>query len=129
MTSDEALQVTCSASVTASLCVPDTTVASLDDLLLLCMNEVLVDVLGIRVREAIYDYLERNHSLARSDVSIHLEVFMRLLEKLFGKGGKTIERSIIRRLFDKLNWKFENEHRFDFLCYVEAVRARFVSTY
>ena len=114
--------------IAPSRCVPGTTARSLDDLLLLCIDEVLLGVLGRRPREAIYDFLERNHSLARIDVPNHLEEFMSLLEKLFGKGGKTIEKSIIRRLFDELDWQFENGPRFDFIDYIEAARARFVST-
>ena len=126
MPGDGDLQVAVSASlVTPSLCAPDTTARSLDDVLLLCIDEVLLGILGRPPREAIYDYLERNHSLARCDVPNHLEELVGLLEKLFGKGGKTIEKSIIRRLVDELDWNLENESRFDFIDYIEAVRTRF----
>ena len=107
---DGELQVTVSPPlITSSLCAPHTAVRSLDDSLQLCIDEVLLDLLGRRPREAIYDYLERIHSLTRSDIPYHLEELMSLLEKLFGKGSKTIEKAIIRRLADKLNWKFEND--------------------
>ena len=87
--SDGELQATVSPSlINTNLCAPHTAVRSLDDPLQLCIDEVLLDLLGRRPREAIYDYLERNHSLARSDIPNHLEALMSLLEKLFGKGGE-----------------------------------------
>ena len=103
---------------------PPTTAKSLDDLLLLCIDEVLADLLGWRAREAVYDCLERNYSLARSDIPRHLNKFLGLLEETFGKGSSTIGKSIIKRLFDKLEWKFEDIPGFEFMDYLEAIRAR-----
>lgn len=99
---------------------------SLDDLLLESIDEALADLLGRRAREAIYDHLERNCSLARNDIPKHLNKFMGLLEETFGKGSKTIGKSVIKRLCEKLEWKFEEMPGFEFMDYLDAIRARIV---
>ena len=106
-----------------SLYVPDTSAKSVDDLLLLCIDEVLGDLLGTRAREAVYDCLERNYCLARGDVPKHVNKFLELLEETFGKGSKTIGKSIIRRMFDKLEWRFYDNPGYEFMDYLEAIRA------
>jgi hypothetical protein len=98
-------------------------VRSLDDLLL-CIDETLADLLGRRTRTAIYDYLERSYSLGRGDIPEHLDKFFGLMEETFGKGSRTIGRSIIRRMFCKLEWRFEDVPGFEFGDYMEAIRTR-----
>lgn len=129
VTSDANLKIAVSASLDgSSLGAPEARARSLNNLLLLCMDDVLVSILGRQPKEAIYDCLERNRSLARIDIPNHLEEFTGLLEKIFGrKGGRTIGKSIIRKLVDELDWKFEDEPDFDFRGHIEKVRARFVS--
>jgi hypothetical protein len=109
--------------ITGSLSAAETTAKSLEDLLLLCIDEVLGDLLGTRAREAVYDHLERNYSLARTDIPKHTNKFLELLEETFGKGSKTIEKSIIKRIFDKLEWKFYDNPGYAFMDYLEAIRA------
>jgi hypothetical protein len=75
----------------------------IDRLLLESLDEVLTDVLSKKVKDAFYDHLERNYYFARDDISKRLGDFLLILERTFGKGGKTIERSIARRLCDKLD--------------------------
>jgi hypothetical protein len=119
------LESALSASIARSPCVPDITAKSLDDLLLQCVDEVLADLLGRRTREAVYDCLERNHSLARSDIPNNLNTFFELLEETFGKGSSTIGKSIIKRLYAKLEWTFADVPGFQFTDYMERVRARY----
>lgn len=110
--------------VAGSLYAPNTTAKSLDDLLLQCIDEILAELLGRRAREAVYDSLERSHSLGRSDIPRHLNKLLGLLEETFGKGSRTIGKAIIRRLFDKLEWKFQDIPGFEFMNYMEAIEAR-----
>ena len=110
--------------ITGSLYTPDTTAKSLDDLLLHCIDEVLADLLGRRAREAIYDCLERDHSLARSDIPKHMTLFLQLLDETFGKGSRTIWKSIIKRLYEKLEWKFYDNPGYEFIDYMEEIRAK-----
>jgi len=104
------------------------TAKSLDDLLLICIDEVLSDLLGRRAKEAVYDHLERNCNLARSEVPRHLNKFLGLLEETFGQGSKTIGRSIIRRLYDKLEWRFEVIPGYEFIDYLETIRNKIAKT-
>ncbi len=71
-------------------------------LLLEALDEVLDDLLGKRVREAFYDHLERNYYIGREEIPNRLGDFLLILERTFGKSGKTIERTISRRLCSKL---------------------------
>ena len=73
-----------------------------DRLLLESLDEVLDDLLGKRVREAFYDNMERNYYIGREDVPKRLGDFLLILERTFGKSGKTIERTLAKRLCAKL---------------------------
>jgi hypothetical protein len=97
---------------------------TLDELIFESIDEVLTDLLGRKPKEAIYDYLERNHSLARDMIPKNLRKFIELLESTFGRGCKTICKAIAKRLFDKLGWEFTEIKGFELLDYLEAVRAR-----
>jgi hypothetical protein len=71
-------------------------------LLLEALDDVLDDLLGRQVRESFYDYMERNYYVGRDDIPKRLGDFLLILERTFGKSGKTIERTIARRLCAKL---------------------------
>jgi hypothetical protein len=73
-----------------------------DRLLLESLDEVLDDLLGKYVRETFYDHMERNYYIGREDVPRRLGDFLLILERTFGKSGKTIERTLARRLCTKL---------------------------
>lgn len=73
-----------------------------DNLFLESIDEVLADLLGRRVRDAFYDHIERNYYLARDGIPGHLDDFLMILERTFGNSGKTVERSIAKRLCAKL---------------------------
>ncbi len=73
-----------------------------DRLLLESLDEVLDDLLGKHVREAFYDHLERNYYIGREDVPKRLGDFLLILERTFGKSGKTIERTLAKRMCTKL---------------------------
>jgi hypothetical protein len=73
-----------------------------DRLLLESLDEVLDDLLGKHVRETFYDHMERNYYIGREDVPRRLADFLLILERTFGKSGKTIDRALARRLCTKL---------------------------
>ena len=73
-----------------------------DRLLLQALDDVLDDLLGKNVREAFYDHMERNYYFGREEIPSRLRDFLLVLERTFGKSGKTIERSLARRLCSKL---------------------------
>jgi hypothetical protein len=76
-----------------------------DRLLLQSLDEVMDDLLGKHVRVVFYDYMERNYYFGRDDIPQHLGDFLLVLERTFGKSGKTIERAIAKRLCSKLSQK------------------------
>jgi hypothetical protein len=94
------------------------------DLLLEAIDETLADLLGRRTRDAIYDHLERNHLVARSEVPDQLQALLTLLDETFGRGSKTIGKVIARKLFSKLEWEFSDVPGYELPDYVEAVKVR-----
>ena len=111
-------------SVTTGQNLQDAGAKTLNDLLLESIDEVLDNLLRRKAREAIYQYLARTYSLARDDVPGNMDKFFQLTEEAFGKGSRTIAKCIVKRLFEKLGWKFEEIHGFDFYDYLEFARAR-----
>lgn len=97
---------------------------TLDDLIFESADEVLTDIIGRKPKEAVYDHLERNYSIARYAIPKNLPKFVEVLEATFGRGSATICRAIVRRLFQKLGWEFTEIKGFEFLDYLEAARAR-----
>jgi hypothetical protein len=91
-----------------------------------CVEQTLTDLLGAKVREALLDYLARHDRLARGDIPGHPRELSMLLDKTFGKGGITIERHIIRRLYAILEWEYKetSNFNFDFKLQLEEARAR-----
>lgn len=73
-----------------------------DGLVLAVLDEVLADLLGRRVREAIYDYMAREHHIAKEELPNHMDELNTLLESTFGKGAQTIEKKVARRLAEKI---------------------------
>jgi hypothetical protein len=74
----------------------------IERLLLESLDDVLDDLLGKQVRKAFYDHMERDYYIGREDIPERLGDFLLILERTFGKGGKTIERTVARRLCTKL---------------------------
>jgi elongation factor P--beta-lysine ligase len=97
---------------------------TLNDTLSVSIDEVLTDLLGRKARQAVYDYLARNCSLAKEDIPENLEKFFEVAEEAFGKGSRTIAKCVVKRLFKKLEWKFEDIPGFEFQDYLEMARAR-----
>ena len=87
--------------------------------LLESIDQVLVDLLGRRAREAIYDHLERRYYMSRDEIPRRLVEFCSVLDINFGKGGHTIQRAIARRFYSKLERKFTDYPGYTLLDYVD----------
>lgn len=96
----------------------------LDDLLLHCIDEALVDLVGINVRDAIYQKVETTYLIPRAKIPGHLDDLYQLLGRIFGKGNRVIGRAIAKKLFQKLEWQFIDIPQLDFFDYLDMVRAR-----
>ena len=97
---------------------------TLNDLILDSIDEALSGLLGVRGRDLIYDHIARNYSFGREDIPVHLEEFLRLLEDTFSEASRTIGRTIIRRLYSKLEWDFVVVPGFQFEDYIADARGR-----
>ena len=95
-----------------------------DRLLVESVDVALGDLLGERTRNQIYDYLAAHYSYGREEIPERIAEFYSFLEDTFGTGSKTIGRTIVRRLFDRLGYEYVNVPGFEFFDYLEAVRAR-----
>ena len=89
------------------------------------IDEALMNLLGSRAREAIYDYMERNYSVARNEIPERLDDLFKLFEGYFGvKSKNVIGRVIARNVYSKLDWEFESIPNFEFGDYLESIRTR-----
>ena len=97
---------------------------TLNDLILDSIDDALSGLLGVRGRDLIYDHIARNYSFGREDIPLHMDQFLALLEKTFSSGSRTIGRTILRHLYDKLDWEFVIVSDYKFEDYLEAARAK-----
>ncbi len=98
---------------------------ALTNLLSDSIGEALTDLLGSRAREAIYDHMERNHSVARNEIPAHLDDLFKLFGRYFGVGSKNvIGRVIARKVYSNLGWEFVSIPHFEFADYLEKIRTR-----
>jgi hypothetical protein len=96
----------------------------LEALILESIDETLSDLLGVRAREAVYGYLERNCFMAKSEIPKSLNEFLSVLDATFGKGSKTIGIVIAKRLYTKLGLKFTQLPNAECKDYIELARAK-----
>lgn len=93
-------------------------------LLLESIDEALADLLGRRSRDQIYDHLATHYRYGREEIPTKIVEFYDFLEKMFSSASRTVGRTIIRRLSDKLGYEFVNVPGFEFFDYLDALRAR-----
>ena len=69
------------------------------DLSLESVDGVLIDLVGPRVRKAIYGYVDRELGLSRSDIPEHMDEFWTLLEGVMGRAAsKVVQKRVLERL-------------------------------
>jgi hypothetical protein len=101
-----------------------------DQLLVESVDQTLADLLGERVRNQIYDHLAIHHNPTPEDPTQKIDIPQRIddvygfLDKAFASAGRTIGRTILRQLFDRLGYEFVDVPGFGFIDYLEAVKTR-----
>lgn len=93
-------------------------------LLLEAIDQALGDLLGRRAREAIYDHLERKCYMAREEMPQRLGEFCDILRDNFGKAGTTIERTIAKRFYSRLEKRFIDYPGYGLVDYVEKASSQ-----
>jgi hypothetical protein len=99
--------------------------STFDCLLLESIDEALADLLGRRSRDLIYDHLATYYRCGREELPGKIYEFHEFLENTFASSGKTVGRTIVRRLCDKLGYEFVHVPGFEFYDYLDALRARY----
>lgn len=92
-----------------------------DRLLLEAVDEGLMS-LGESVRQVIYYHLEKNNSLRRDAIPGKLEDFSSGLERIFGAGGKVIQKIIVNLLYSRLGLEFVEKADYKFADYVNEAK-------
>jgi hypothetical protein len=65
-----------------------------------------LNVLGEIVRQTIYERVEKDHELKRTEIPERLEAFHKALGSVLGVSAKTVERLIARNLYQRLDLNF-----------------------
>jgi hypothetical protein len=57
-----------------------------------------LDTFGTSVRTVIYFEMKRSFGVTREDIPIKPELFVKTIEKIFGVGSATVERTVLKEL-------------------------------
>jgi len=87
-----------------------------------CVDESLADLLGTKVKDTAYLVFQKNYSIARNDIPHRPSQFGSCLDQVFGVAGKTIGRTIARRLYSRLGLTFFEKPGYEFHDYIEAAK-------
>jgi len=93
-------------------------------LLLESIDDTLSGIFGTRVREALYDHLERHYRMGRTEIPDRLGQFLRVLYEVIGVGSEAVGRAIARTMYKKLGWEFIDVRGYQLSDYWEIIRAK-----
>jgi len=72
--------------------------------LLKAIDESVGELLGQKVLESLHSVLEKHYDVTRDELPYRLDTAYRLLGEVFGiQATRTISKSKVRRLYEKLN--------------------------
>jgi len=95
---------------------------SFDSSLLDAIDETLSLILSERAKEAIYAHVEKYYGLRKEEIPVKLDVFSSCLEKIFGRAGAVIEKTVLKRFYSKLGIDFEEMKDCDFKDYIISAK-------
>ena len=79
-------------------------------------------VLGEIVRQAIYERIEKDHGLKRTEIPERLEAFHTALGSMLGVSAKTVEKLIAKNLYQRLGLNFTPHNDWTLADYVNHAR-------
>jgi hypothetical protein len=97
--------------------------SEIQSLFIASVDEVLKDLLGIKVRQTIYNCLEEK-GIRREEMPSHLDHLDSFLDQNLGEAGKIVQKHIARRLYVKLGWQMVDVPAFNLSDYVEQASQR-----
>jgi len=95
-----------------------------DDLLLSVVDETVKQVFKEAGAEVIYNFIENKYHLKREEIAEKPEVFSTGLKRLLGSAAPVIEKMILRDLYSKLRFEYEEKDGYEFSDYVKKLRER-----
>ena len=95
-----------------------------NQLILESIDEGLSTLGGDTVKRAFYYHLEKRANIKRSEIPDKLEAFHGALAKLFFDGSVTLERRILRHLYERLGLEFPTNNGWTITDYVREAYAR-----
>jgi len=93
-------------------------------LLLESIDDSLSYILGTRVREALYDHLERQYHMGRTEIPDRLGEFLRVLYEAIGVGSEAVGRAIAKTMYKKLGWEFVDVRGYQLSDHWEIIKAK-----
>jgi hypothetical protein len=81
-----------------------------------------LNVLGEIVRQTIYERIEKDHELKRTEIPERLEAFHKALGSVLGVSAKTVERLIARNLYQRLGLNFTPRPEWTLIEYVRHAK-------
>ena len=93
-------------------------------LLLESIDNTLSDIFGTRVREALYDHLERQHRIGRTEIPDRLGEFLNSLYEAIGVGSEAVGRAIAKTMYKKLGWEFIDVRGYQLSDHWEIIKAK-----
>jgi hypothetical protein len=79
-------------------------------------------VLGEIVRQAIYERIEKDHGLKRTEIPERLEAFHKALGSVLGVSAKTVEKLIAKNLYQRLGLSFTPRPEWTLIEYVDHAK-------
>lgn len=83
------------------------------------IEEAIGGVLGKTVVSSVFYYAENSRQLGKDQIPQRLPEFFAILELIFGQGGRTLQRAIVRQLYVKSSLKFVETSNYNVMDYVE----------
>jgi hypothetical protein len=81
-----------------------------------------LNVLGEIVRQAIYERIEKDHGLKRTEIPERLEAFHKALESTLGMSAKTVERLVAKNIYQRLSLNFTPRPEWTLIEYVDHAK-------
>ena len=94
------------------------------DVLVESIDEALTSILSRAVVDALYNYLQRIHSISKDEAPSRIDILSTALEKLFGASGQTLTKAIPRKFYIELGLEFTGDSNRTLLDYVNEAKTK-----
>jgi len=96
-------------------------IVDFNTILVRSLEEVISDVLGKRVLPPFLSYLATRYHITLDEIPYQFETVLDTMEELFGVGGRTIGKLVVRRFYAKMGLELTESSR-PLIDYVERAK-------